>query len=111
MLQSEGEGRAEVLVTPGTVLRVGENTSIKMITNRLVDTRLELLTGSVTLVAMEVAKEASVTIVYKDATVTFPKAGIYRLDADPGLLKVFKGGSGREDGHLGHFGCRRKRLR
>jgi hypothetical protein len=92
VLQSE-EGRAEVLLTPGTVLRVGENTSIKMITNRLVDTRLELLTGSVTLVAMEVAKEASVTIVYKDATVTFPKAGIYRLDADPGLLKVFKGGA------------------
>src|SRR4026207_928012 len=38
-----GEGRAEVLLTPGVVLRMGENTSFKMLTNRLIDTRLELL--------------------------------------------------------------------
>jgi len=40
------EGRAEVLLTPGVVLRLGENGSFKMLTNRLIDTRLELLTGS-----------------------------------------------------------------
>ena len=40
------EGRAEILLTPGVVLRIGENSSFKMITNRLIDTRLELLSGS-----------------------------------------------------------------
>src|SRR5215471_1607009 len=40
------EGRAEVLLTPGVFLRAGENTSFRMITNRLIDTRLEFLTGS-----------------------------------------------------------------
>src|SRR6185503_4953642 len=83
--------RAEVLLTPGTVLRLGEATSFKLITNRLIDTRLEMLTGSATVVVMEVAKEASVTIVYKDSEVTFAKAGIYRFDAEPGRVKVFKG--------------------
>src|SRR5712675_1746923 len=40
------EGRAEVLLTLGTILRTGENASFKMITTRLIDTRLELLSGS-----------------------------------------------------------------
>ena len=32
-------GRVEVLLTPGVILRMGENTTLKLITNRLVDTR------------------------------------------------------------------------
>src|SRR5579864_6539626 len=43
------EGRAEVLLTPGVFLRLGENSSFRMITNRLVDTRVEFLTGSMIL--------------------------------------------------------------
>lgn len=85
------EGRAEVLLTPGVVLRMGENTSFKMLTNRLIDTRLELLTGSAVVVAMEMAKDTNVTFVYKDSSVTLSKAGIYRFDAEPGRVKVFKG--------------------
>src|SRR5689334_14730071 len=41
-----GEGRAEVLLMPGVVLRLGDESSFRMITNRLIDTRIELLTGS-----------------------------------------------------------------
>jgi hypothetical protein len=85
------EGRAEILLTPGVVLRIGENSSFKMITNRLIDTRLELLGGSAVVDAMEVAKDTNVTFVYKDSTVTLTKAGIYRFDAEPGRIKVFKG--------------------
>src|ERR1700730_3166842 len=40
------EGRAEILLTPGVFLRLGENSAIRMVTNRLIDTRLELLSGS-----------------------------------------------------------------
>src|SRR5579885_3579285 len=40
------EGRAEILLTPGVFARVGENSSFRMITNRLIDTRLELLKGT-----------------------------------------------------------------
>ena len=60
------DGRAEVLLTPGVVLRMGENTSLRMITNRLVDTRLELLTGSAVVEADQIAKDTNVTIVCKD---------------------------------------------
>jgi hypothetical protein len=85
------DGRAEVLLTPGVVLRMGENTSLRMITNRLVDTRLELLTGSAVVEADQIAKDTNVTIVCKDAVVTLPKAGLYRFNTEPAQLKVFKG--------------------
>jgi hypothetical protein len=85
------EGRAEVLLTPGVVLRLGENSSFKMITNRLIDTRLELLTGSAVVEADEIAKDTSVTVVCKDGTVSLGKKGLYRFDAVPARLKVFEG--------------------
>jgi hypothetical protein len=45
------EGRAEILLTPGVTLRLGEKGSLRMITNRLIDTRLELTGGSAVVVA------------------------------------------------------------
>src|SRR5580700_10148411 len=42
-----GQGRAEVLLTPGVFLRVGENSAIEMLDNRLVSTRVEVLSGTV----------------------------------------------------------------
>jgi hypothetical protein len=85
------EGRAEVLLTPGVVLRLGENSSFKMLTNRLIDTRLELLTGSAVVEADEIAKDTNVTLVCKDGTVLLGKKGLYRFDTAPARLKVFEG--------------------
>ena len=85
------EGRAEILLPPGVFLRLAENSSFKMISNRLIDTRVELLTGSGIVEVDDIAKEATVTIVAKDGTVTLNKAGLYRFDTQPAQLKVFKG--------------------
>src|ERR1700675_1627073 len=40
------EGRAEVLLTPGVFLRLGERSTIRMVANDLADTQVELQTGS-----------------------------------------------------------------
>src|SRR5580658_10188203 len=85
------DGRAEVLLTPGVFLRLGENSSFRMVTNRLIDTRLEFLSGTAIVEADDVGKDNSVTVVYKDATVHFAKKGLYRLDSDSGGLRVFEG--------------------
>jgi hypothetical protein len=85
------EGRAEILLPPGVFFRLGENASFKMISNRLVDTRVELLTGSAMLEIDDIDKEATVTVVCKDAIVTLAKAGLYRFDAQPAQVKVIKG--------------------
>jgi hypothetical protein len=88
---STEDGRAEVLLTPGVILRLGDHASLKMITNRLIDTRVELLGGKAVVEADQTAKDTSVTIVVNNAAVSLPKPGIYRFNFAPAQLKVFKG--------------------
>ena len=90
------EGRAEVLLTPGVILRLGEKSSIRMITNRLVDTRVELLTGSAVIEAVQTAKDTNVTVVVKSASASVVKAGIYRFDVEPAQIKVYHGEAAAE---------------
>jgi len=85
------EGRAEVLLTPGVTLRLGDHASLKMITNRLIDTRVELLSGKAVVEADEIAKDTSVTVVVNNAAVSLPKACIYRFDSGLAPLRVYKG--------------------
>jgi hypothetical protein len=85
------DGRAEVLLTPGVVLRMGENSSLRMIANRLVDTRVELMSGSAVIEADLIAQDTNVTVVVGQGSVALPKAGLYRFDASPAQVKVFKG--------------------
>lgn len=86
------EGRAEVLLTPGVFLRVWENSSFKMISNRLIDTRIELLSGSAIIEADEISKDTALTVICKDGTITLSKIGLYRFDTQPAQMKVFAKG-------------------
>lgn len=86
------EGRAEVLLTPGVVLRLWEQSSFKMISNRLIDTRVELLSGSAIIEADDVQKDAALTFVVKDATITIAKPGLYRINLDPAQFRVVNHG-------------------
>jgi len=85
------EGRAEVLLTPGVFLRLGENSSFRMVTNRLIDTRLEFLKGAAVVEADDIAKDNSVTVVYGDATAHPTKKGVYRFDSETSELRVYDG--------------------
>lgn len=85
------EGRAEVLMNPGNTVRVGENSSVRMITNRFIDTRVELEHGSAVAQWAEYLKDNGFTVVLKNATATVVKAGDYRFDAEPARIKVYAG--------------------
>lgn len=85
------EGRAEVLLTPGVFLRLGARSAIRMASNDLADTRVEMLAGSAIVNSSEPVSGTSVTIVYKDWKVRFPQKGIYRFDAEPPRLWVHQG--------------------
>jgi hypothetical protein len=84
-------GRAEVLLTPGVLLRVDENSSIRMLANRLTDTRVEFIGGSAMLDSVNAAPGAPVAIVYKGYEVRFIKQGLYRFNSAPAELLVEKG--------------------
>lgn len=85
------EGRSEVLLTPGAFLRMGEESSFRLVGNRLSDVRLDVLTGSVLIEAVELLDGNSLTVLAKDATATILKPGIYRVDAEPGRIRVYQG--------------------
>ena len=69
------DGRAEVLLTLGTILRTGDNSSFKMLTNRLIDTRVDLLSGTHIVEVAEIQKDNNLTLAAKDATVVITKRG------------------------------------
>jgi hypothetical protein len=86
------DGRAEVLLTPGTFLRLGANSAIRMLSNQLDDTRVELLSGSAVLdQGSDTLADTSVTILYNLDQVHIKKAGRYRFDSTPPQVKVESG--------------------
>jgi hypothetical protein len=85
------EGRAEVQLLPGWAMRLGEHSLLHLVTNRFIDTRVELVEGSGVLHVPEILKDTGLTVVLANATIVIAKAGDYHFDASPARLKVFAG--------------------
>jgi hypothetical protein len=85
------KGRAEMLLTPGVFLRLGENSSVSMVSNSLSDTKVELLAGSAIFEANGAAPDTADALVYKDWTIRVPQKGVYRIDSEPAQLRVYSG--------------------
>lgn len=87
-------GRCEVLLGPGSILRVGPGSSIRMLSDDITDIRLELLGGSAIVDWDSGHEEAPIRLVQGGAEVELREHGLYRLDSDPesgNRLRVFAG--------------------
>jgi hypothetical protein len=84
-------GRAEILLTPGVLLRVDQNSSIRMVSNKLSDTRLEFTGGAAILDSRNAAPGAPLLIAYKDFQMRFARPGRYRFESEPAQLLVDDG--------------------
>jgi hypothetical protein len=85
------EGKAEVLLTPGVFLRLAENSSIRMVSTKLMDTRVEVLSGSAMVECDDLAKDNAIMLLYKGNSMLLVKRGLYRVDAEQGIFKVYDG--------------------
>jgi len=85
------QGRAEVLLTPGVFLRLGEGSVMRMVDNDLSHTRVELLSGSAVVDSDEPSSGTSVSLLYKLWSVRFQEQGVYRIDCEPPRLWVLRG--------------------
>ena len=85
------EGRAEVLLTPGVFLRLSENSSVRMVSNKLTDTRVEILSGSVMVECEDIPKDNAITLLYKNNSMSLVKRGLYRVDSEPARAAVYDG--------------------
>jgi len=89
-------GRAEVLLNPGVFLRLGENSAVRMVSNRLADARIEFVSGSAMIAPAGRLNDkanwaASVSIVCQETTVHLRTNGIFRFDTEPAQLRVYAG--------------------
>jgi hypothetical protein len=84
-------GKAEVLLNPGVFLRLGEDSSIRMISTELTASKVELISGAFRVEAVELNKKNTVTFSLADATVTIAKQGLYRMEVNPPALRVDAG--------------------
>jgi hypothetical protein len=93
-------GKAEVLLTPGVFLRLGDNTAVKMISPSLTDTQVEVTRGEAMVEAAGLVKENDITVLDHEGTIKIQKEGLYRFTADnpptagvlEGKAQVFFGG-------------------
>ena len=81
----------EVLLTPGVFLRLDENSSFRMVSNKLDDTRVEIVSGSALIEVGELLQDNAITVLLHDAQIALLKKGLYRFDADPARLRVYDG--------------------
>jgi hypothetical protein len=90
------DGRAEVLLNPGLFLRLGENSTVRMVSTNLADTRIEFVCGAVIVAPGRRLNTkqnwaSSVSIAYQETIIHLRKNGIYRFDSNPAQLRVYDG--------------------
>ncbi|HQU91175.1 MAG TPA: FecR domain-containing protein [Pyrinomonadaceae bacterium] len=80
LLQTGPDGRAEILLNPGSYLRLGENSAIEFTDTSLDSLRLKLSSG---IALIEVAGDddevAPVELMFAGSSVRFDKKGVYRV--------------------------------
>ena len=84
-------GKLELLLTPGVFFRLGDNSSVTMISPSLTDTDLRLNKGEATAEVAELHPENNVVIVEDGAKVRLAKTGLYDFDADHDIVRVYQG--------------------
>src|SRR5258706_5743574 len=83
------QGKAEVLLTPGVFLRIGDNSAIRMISSSLSDTQVEFLKGSAILQSKDIPLlDNSVILIYRGWKIRLQQQGIYRIDSEQSRLKM-----------------------
>ena len=88
---STQSGRAELLLTPGIILRVNNNSSIQMVSPGLADTIMTLNKGRAIVEVNQILPQNNIRIGENSASTQLEKAGLYDFDADRGLIRVFDG--------------------
>jgi hypothetical protein len=88
---STTKGKAELLLSPGAILRLGDNTEIRVVAPELVNPQVEVLQGTALVEVGRGLKETTLTILEHGATISILKQGLYRFDASLNRVAVVDG--------------------
>ena len=89
---STGNGKAEILLTPGVYLRLGSNSSVKMVSSNLTNMQVGFLNqGEAMLEVDEIYKQNNIHVSQPGADTRVMKTGLYDFDAQDQQVRVFDG--------------------
>ncbi len=86
-----GQGRAEILLTPGVFLRLDDHTAVKMVTPNLTLTQVELEQGRVGVEVDEIFAQNNLRVIVGGVATQLVKPGYYEFVAGDAMVMVFKG--------------------
>ena len=87
------DGKAEILLNPGSYVRLGENTDFEFVTTSLEDLKVKITSGSA-IFEVIAADEFRVAVTTPNADFYVVKSGVYRIDVlsdGAGRIEVWKG--------------------
>jgi len=88
---STGNGKVEMLLTPGVFLRMGDNSQLRMVSSGLADIRVALLQGQATVEADYLVKDTHLTVDQGMASTLILQKGLYVLNASQPFVQVMDG--------------------
>ena len=90
-LLQTGNGKVEMLLTPGVFFRLGANSTVKMISPSLSDTRVELVQGQAMMEVADFQKEIHIQVTVGGSETTVKARGIYEFTTNPAMARVYDG--------------------
>jgi len=85
------DGKAEVLLTPGVFLRLGSESSVRMISSSLIDTQVELSRGKAMVEVDQIYPQNDIRVQGDGLTARLLKTGLYDFELDNQQFRVFDG--------------------
>jgi hypothetical protein len=101
-------GKAEILLTPGVFLRLGPNSSAKLVAAGLADTQVQLDQGHAMIEVDQIFPENHLRVLQGGFAIDLQKKGLYDFDANEHQVRIFDGeavttnGSHRIEWKSGH---------
>jgi uncharacterized protein YaiE (UPF0345 family) len=84
-------GKAEMLLTPGALLRVNDNSAVRMDSSNVGNIEVTVQAGRAMVEADQVLKDERLMVHMGPATTRVMTDGLYDFDAATGQMRVFKG--------------------
>ena len=95
---STQNGRAEILLTPGVFVRLGDNGSATMISSSLTDTRISIDEGEALVEVAEIHPENDLRVLEDGKSTKLLKVGLYDFDENLHVVRVLNGKASLDEG-------------
>jgi FecR protein len=83
--------KAEMLLMPGVVLRLGDNSAVQMVAPSLTNTQVDLVHGAAMVEVDQISPESRLAVSDHGANVRLEKNGLYSFNADQPMVAVYDG--------------------